>query len=381
MTNGHSKKLNVLTVVGTRPEIIRLSRIISKLDRYCEHTLVHTGQNYDYELNEIFFEELGIKPPKYFLNTAGDNATETIGNVIIETGRLLSKIKPDCMLVLGDTNSCMSILPAKRNKIPTFHLEAGNRCFDQRVPEEINRKIVDHIADVNLTYSSIATEHLMSEGLTRDRVLTLGSPMYEVLKYYRADIAKSNILEKLSLIEGEFFLVSCHREENLEITANFQNIVYSLNRLAETYDFPIIISTHPRTRKKFLEEEVVFHERVLQLKPLGFFDYNRLQTTAKAVLSDSGTINEEASILNFPALNLRETHERPEAMEKATTIMVGLNPDRIDQGLRILEQQANEKGRSLETVPEYNFDNVSEKVLRTLHSYTDYINRSTWKNY
>jgi len=375
------KKLKVVTVVGTRPEIIRLSRVIPKLDKYCEHILVHTGQNYDYELNEIFFSDLGIRKPDYFLNAAGSTGAETIGNVIISVDKVLSEVNPDAVLVLGDTNSCMALLPAKRRKIPTFHMEAGNRCFDQRVPEEINRRIVDHMADINLTYSSIAREYLLKEGLSPDMVIKTGSPMFEVLNEYKKGIHASNILADLNLVENKFFVVSLHREENVDSDKNFLNFANSLNSIAEKYQMPVIVSTHPRTQKRIDELDVSFNPLVSLLKPLGFKDYNKLQVSAKASLSDSGTINEESSIMNFPALNLREAHERPEGMEEASVMMVGLNVERIMQGLSIIDDQPRGDERLLRQVADYSMPNVSDKIVRILHSYTDYVNRVVWKKY
>ncbi len=370
-----------MTIVGTRPEIIRLSRVIARLDEYCEHIFVHTGQNYDYELNQIFFDDLGIRKPDYFLNAAGVSGAETIGKVIIAVDGVLEQEKPDAMLVLGDTNSCMSVLPAKRRKIPTFHMEAGNRCFDMRVPEEINRRIVDHTADINLTYSSIAREYLLREGLPSDMVIKTGSPMNEVLMYYRAGIESSDILERLNLQVGQFFVVSAHREENIDSDKNFSKLVRVLNTIAETYDMPVIVSTHPRTKKRVDAAGAKFNEHVHLLKPLGFTDYNKLQLTAKAVLSDSGTINEESSILNFPALNLREAHERPEGMEEAAVMMVGLEVERIMQALVILDSQPRINERLLRQVSDYNMPNVSDKVVRIIHSYTDYVKRVVWREY
>lgn len=375
------KKLKVVTVVGTRPEIIRLSRVISALDQYCDHILVHTGQNYDYELNEIFFEDLGIRKPDHFLNAAGVTGAETIGNVIISIDRVLGQINPEALLVLGDTNSCMAVIPAKRRKIPTFHMEAGNRCFDMRVPEEINRRIVDHTADVNLTYSSIARDYLLREGLSPDMVIKTGSPMFEVLSYYRPGIVASDILKRLSLDKGRFFVVSAHREENIDSDVNFLKLVNILNSLAEKYDLPVIVSTHPRTQKRVDALGVIFHPNVRLLKPLGFMDYNQLQLSSKAVLSDSGTINEESSILNFPALNLREAHERPEGMEEAAVMMVGLEVDRVVQALQLLESQGRDEDRHLRLVMDYSMPNVSEKVVRIIHSYRDYVMRTVWRRY
>ncbi|EJL02086.1 MULTISPECIES: non-hydrolyzing UDP-N-acetylglucosamine 2-epimerase [Pseudomonas] len=375
------KKLKVVTVVGTRPEIIRLSRVMAALDQYCEHILVHTGQNYDYELNEIFFQDLGIRKPDHFLNAAGTTGAETIGNVIIAVDRVLATIEPEAVLVLGDTNSCMAVIPAKRRKIPTFHMEAGNRCFDMRVPEEINRRIVDHTADINLTYSTIARDYLLSEGLPADRVIKTGSPMFEVLNHYRDSIEASNVLERLGLEAGKFFVVSAHREENVDSDKNFLKLVEVLNTVASTFGQPVIVSTHPRTQKRVDAMGIVFHENVRLLKPLGFMDYNKLQLESRAALSDSGTINEESSILNFPALNLREAHERPEGMEEAAVMMVGLEVERVLQGLSILQTQKSGSERSLRLVADYSMPNVSEKVARILHSYTDYVNRVVWKRY
>ncbi|MFQ6757719.1 UDP-N-acetylglucosamine 2-epimerase (non-hydrolyzing) [Desulfovibrionaceae bacterium CB1MN] len=375
------KKLKVMTVVGTRPEIIRLSRVLARLDEHCEHVLVHTGQNYDYELNQIFFDDLGIRKPDHFLNAAGTNSAETIGKVIIAVDSVLAEEKPDAMLVLGDTNSCMAVLPAKRRKIPIFHMEAGNRCFDMRVPEEINRRIVDHTSDINLPYSTIARDYLLREGLSPDMIIKTGSPMNEVLTYYRAGINASDILERLGLAEGQFFVVSAHREENIDSEKNFGKLVSVLNGIAEAYDLPVIVSTHPRTQKRIDAVEVKFNDHVRLLKPLGFKDYNKLQFTAKATLSDSGTINEESSILNFPALNLREAHERPEGMEEAAVMMVGLEVDRVMQALRILETQPRDTKRGLRQVVDYSMPNVSDKVVRLLHSYTDYVNRVVWRKF
>jgi len=375
------KKLKVVTVVGTRPEIIRLACVMAKLDQHCEHTLVHTGQNYDYELNEIFFNDLGIRKPDYFLGAAGTTGAETIGNVIITVDNVLAEVQPEAMLVLGDTNSCMAVLPAKRRKIPTFHMEAGNRCFDQRVPEEINRRLVDHMADINLTYSSIARDYLLAEGLPADMVIKTGSPMFEVLNTYREGIEASDVLERLNLKKHGFFVVSAHREENVDSDKNFLNLVESLNSIAETYQLPVIVSTHPRTQKRVDAMCVTFNPLVQLLKPLGFKDYNKLQLCAKAVLSDSGTINEESSIMNFPALNLREAHERPEGMEEAAVIMSGLHKDRIMQSLAVIESQPRGDERLIRQVYDYTMPNVSDKVVRILHSYTDYVNRVVWKKY
>ena len=374
-------KLKLMTVVGTRPEIIRLSRVMQACDKYFDHIIVHTGQNYDYELNEIFFTDLGIRKPDHFLNAAGATGAETIGNVIIGVDKVLEEVQPEALLVLGDTNSCMAVIPAKRRKIPTFHMEAGNRCFDMRVPEEINRRIVDHTADVNLTYSTIARDYLLAEGLPADLVIKTGSPMFEVLNHYKAKIEASDILETLGLKEQQYFIVSAHREENINSDQNFLDLVDMLNAVAEKYQFPVIVSTHPRTRNRIEELNIKFHPLVQLLKPLGFSDYNKLQLSAKAALSDSGTINEESSILNFPALNLRQAHERPEGMEEAAVMMVGLTAKRILQGLDILESQARGEDRSLRLVDDYSMPNVSEKVVRIILSYTDYVNRVVWKKY
>jgi len=375
------KKMRVATVVGTRPEIIRLSRVMAKLEQYCEHVLIHTGQNYDYELNQIFFEDLGIRKPDHFLNAAGASGAETIGKVIIAVDGVLAAEMPDAVLVLGDTNSCMAVIPAKRRKIPTFHMEAGNRCFDMRVPEEINRRIVDHTADINLTYSTIARDYLLREGLSPDMVIKTGSPMFEVLNHYRQGIEGSDVLSRLQLEEGKFFVVSAHREENVDSDKNFLRLVAVLNRVAEHYGYPVIVSTHPRTQKRVNAMAVTFNPLVRLLKPLGFKDYNKLQMTAKAVLSDSGTITEESSILNFPALNIREAHERPEGMEEASVMMVGLEEARVMQALQVLEFQTRGEERSLRLVCDYSMPNVAEKVVRLIHSYTDYVNRVVWKRY
>lgn len=375
------KKLKVVTVVGTRPEIIRLSRVMAKLDEHCEHILVHTGQNYDYELNQIFFEDLGIRKPDHFLNAAGQSGAETIGNVIIAVDKVLAEVQPEALLVLGDTNSCMAVIPAKRRKIPTFHMEAGNRCFDMRVPEEINRRIVDHTADINLTYSTIARDYLLREGLSPDMVIKTGSPMFEVLNYYREGIEQSDVLQRLGLEEGKFFIVSAHREENIDSDKNFLKLVDVLNNVAAHYDYPVIVSTHPRTQKRVDAMGVKFHANVRLLKPMGFKDYNKLQLASKAALSDSGTINEESSILNFPALNLREAHERPEGMEEASVMMVGLEADRVMQALQVLESQLSGSERTLRLVADYSMPNVSDKVVRIVHSYRDYVMRNVWKRY
>ncbi|QXP60672.1 non-hydrolyzing UDP-N-acetylglucosamine 2-epimerase [Olleya sp. HaHaR_3_96] len=374
------KKLKVLTVVGTRPEIIRLSCTLISLDNNdaIDHVLVHTGQNYDYELNEIFFEDLGLRKPDFFLNAAGKNATETVGNILIAIDPILEEQNPDAFLVLGDTNSCLCAIPAKKRQIPVFHMEAGNRCFDQRVPEETNRKIVDHVSDINLTYSSIAREYLLREGLSPDRVIKTGSPMYEVLNKFKPKIEASSVLERLGLEKQKFFVVSSHREENISNPKNFNGLIESLNQIAEKYDYPIIVSTHPRTRNMLTAKNVKTHKNIQFLKPLGFNDYNALQMHSFAVLSDSGTISEESSILNFPALNIREAHERPEAMEEASVMMVGLNPERILQGLCALKQQERNPDRNFREVYDYSMPNVSEKIVRIILSYTDYINRVVW---
>jgi UDP-N-acetyl-L-fucosamine synthase len=384
------KKLKVLTVVGTRPEIIRLSQVILKLDASpaIEHILVHTGQNYDYELNEVFFEDLGLRKPDYFLNAAGGNATTTAGQILINIDPVLESQKPDAFLVLGDTNSCLCAIAAKKRHIPIFHMEAGNRCFDQRVPEETNRKIVDHVSDINLTYSSIAREYLLREGLPADRIIKTGSPMFEVLHAYMNKIDASDVLSKLSLEEEKYFVVSAHREENINNDKNFFGIIDALNQIADKYGYPIIVSTHPRTRKKLdhlnLQQQTTNNKQkttnklIQWMKPLGFHDYNHLQKNAKAVLSDSGTISEESSIMNFPALNIREAHERPEAMEEASVMMVGLNPERIMQGLLVLESQRRGLERTLRPVSDYSMPNVSDKVVRIILGYTDYIKRIVW---
>lgn len=374
------KKLKVITVVGTRPEIIRLACVIQALDKNeaIEHTLVHTGQNYDYELNEIFFEDMGIRKPDHFLNAAGKNAAETVGHILIKIDPLLEELQPDAFLVLGDTNSCLCAIPAKKRKIPIFHMEAGNRCFDQRVPEETNRKIVDHIADINLTYSDIAREYLLREGLSPDRVIKTGSPMFEVLSTFKEKIEKSDVLQRLKLEKGKYFVVSSHREENINNPKNFNGLIESLNQIAEKYKHPVIVSTHPRTRNMLEEKKVEAHELIQFLKPLGFSDYNALQLNAFAVLSDSGTISEESSILNFRALNIREAHERPEAMEEASVMMVGLNPERILQALIALEYQEKNPNRNFRQVSDYSMPNVSEKVVRIILSYVDYVNRVVW---
>lgn len=376
-------KLKIVSVVGTRPEIIRLSRVLARLDEHCEHVLIHTGQNYDYELNQVFFDDLGVRKPDYFLNSAANSsgAAHTIGNLIIAVDQVLAEVKPEAMLVLGDTNSCLSVIPAKRRKIPIFHMEAGNRCFDQRVPEETNRRIVDHTADINLTYSTIARDYLLREGLPPDMVIKTGSPMFEVLTHYRPQIDASDVLNRLELVAGQYFIVSAHREENIESSQSFSKLVSVLNSVAEEYDLPVIVSTHPRTQNRIDATNSRFHPLVRLMKPLGFHDYVKLQLCAKAVLSDSGTINEESSILNFPALNLREAHERPEGMEEAAVMMVGLEVDRVKQGLKILETQSRGALRDLRLVADYSIPNVSDKVVRIIHSYTDYVNRVVWKKY
>ena len=371
-------KLKVMTVVGTRPEIIRLSAVLNVLDKSdaIDHILVHTGQNYDYELNEVFFKDLNLRKPDYFLNAATGTAIETVGNILIKIDPILAEVDPEAFLILGDTNSCLCAIAAKRRKIPIFHMEAGNRCFDQRVPEETNRKIVDHIADINLTYSNIAREYLLKEGLNADRVIKTGSPMFEVINSKMEDINNSEVLDNLELKDGEYFVVSAHREENISSEENFNNLVESLNAIAEKYNYPVIVSTHPRTRNMINNKKVVFNPLIQLLKPLGFNDYVKLQLKATAVLSDSGTISEESSILRFPALNLRQAHERPEAMEEASVMMVGLQKDRILQGLSILETQGIQ---TLRQVTDYCMPNVSEKVIRIILSYTDYINRIVWQ--
>ncbi|WP_114757402.1 non-hydrolyzing UDP-N-acetylglucosamine 2-epimerase [Flavobacterium sp. AG291] len=373
-------KLKVMTVVGTRPEIIRLSRVMAALDASdaIEHIIVHTGQNYDYELNQIFFEDLGIRKPDHFLNAAGATATETVGQILIKIDPLLETENPDAFLVLGDTNSCLCAIPAKKRHIPIFHMEAGNRCFDQRVPEETNRKIVDHVSDINLTYSDIAREYLLREGLPADRIIKTGSPMFEVLNHYMQEIKASDILERLELEEGKFFVVSAHREENISSDRNFTRLMESFNLIAEKYNYPVIVSTHPRTRNMIEKKNIAMHPNVKFLKPLGFNDYNALQMRSFAVLSDSGTISEESSVLNFRALNIREAHERPEAMEEASVMMVGNNPERIMQGLVQLQYQKTGAERNFRPVADYSMPNVSEKMVRIILSYTDYIKRTVW---
>jgi UDP-N-acetylglucosamine 2-epimerase len=374
-------RLKVMTVVGTRPEIIRLARVMAKLDESSaiEHIIVHTGQNYDYELNQIFFDDLNIRKPDYFLNAAGVTATETVGQILIKIDPLLEELKPDAFLVLGDTNSCLCAIPAKKRHIPIFHMEAGNRCFDQRVPEETNRKIVDHISDINLTYSDIAREYLLREGLPADRIIKTGSPMFEVLNHYLPSIQQSDVLSRLNLVEHKYFVVSAHREENINNEKNFLGLIACLNLIAEKYNFPIIVSTHPRTRKMIDAKGIALHKNIQLLKPLGFNDYNALQMNSYSVLSDSGTISEESSILNFPALNIRDAHERPEAMEEASVMMVGLNPERIMQALLQLESQKRGIERNFRPVADYSMPNVSEKMVRIILSYTDYINRVVWQ--
>lgn len=377
------KKLKVLSVVGTRPEIIRLSRVLAALDVHCNHVLVHTGQNYDYELNQVFFDDLGIRKPDYFLNSAEGSigAANTIGNLITAVDGVLAKVKPEALLVLGDTNSCLSVIPAKKRKIPIFHMEAGNRCFDQRVPEETNRRIVDHTADVNLTYSTIARNYLLREGLPPDQVIKTGSPMYEVLHHYLPQIEESDSLARLGLNPEQYFVISAHREENIETEKSFTKLVAVINSVAEDFSLPVVVSTHPRTQKRVVSTGAQFHRLVRLTKPFGFHDYIKLQMQAKAVLSDSGTISEESSILNFPALNLREVHERPEGMEEAAVMMVGLEVERVRQGIDILLTQARGSDRALRLVADYSIPNVSEKVVRILYSYVDYVNRVVWKKY
>jgi len=373
------KKLKVMTVIGTRPEIIRLSRVMSRLDQDCDHIIVHTGQNYDYELNEIFFEDLSVRKPDFFLESAAKNGAQTIGNVIINIDKLLEQEAPDAILVLGDTNSCLSVIPAKKRKIPIFHMEAGNRCFDQRVPEEINRKIVDHTADINLPYSSIAREYLLREGIHPESIIKTGSPMKEVLNFYKDNINNSKILEELQLTKNKYFVVSAHREENISSKKNFDKLVNVLNTLAEQFNMPLIVSTHPRTKNEIDNKNVKLHKNIILMKPLSFSDYNFLQIMSKVVLSDSGTISEESSILNFPALNIREAHERPEAMEETAVMLVGLEIDRIIQGLAILEDYHQTSMKN--NINDYEVDNVSEKISKIIHSYVDFVQRSVWKKY
>ena len=373
--------LKIITIVGTRPEIIRLSKIIPLLDKFCEHKLVHTGQNYDYELNQIFFDQLEIRKPDIFLEAAGATPAETIGIIISKVDKILKNYKPDAVLILGDTNSCLAAISAKRNKIPIFHMEAGNRCYDQRVPEEINRRIIDHIADINLTYSSIARDCLIKEGLPMDQIVKIGSPMQEVLQHYMPKILSSKILEKLGLKRQKYFVFSSHREENLDSDDRFFKLIQVINELGEEYGLPIILSTHPRAQKRIDEKNILFNSKVKLIKPLGFIDYIKLQINANVVFSDSGTITEESSILNFPALNIRETHERHEGTEEAAVMMVELDMNKIKNAIEILKTQSKNKERILNIVNDYNLNNVSEKVLRIIHSYTDYINKKVWKNY
>lgn len=376
-------KMTVATVVGTRPEIIRLSRVMAALDRSCNHVLIHTGQNHDYELNQVFFDDLGVRKPDHFLDSTqgSTSAAHTIGNLIVAVDAVLEQVRPEALLVLGDTNSCLSVIPAKRRKIPIFHMEAGNRCFDQRVPEETNRRIVDHVADINLTYSSIARDYLLREGLPPDMVIKTGSPMFEVLQHYRPQIDRSDILDRLGLTRNGYFVVSAHREENVEPDKAFTRLVEILNNLAADHGMPVIVSTHPRTRKRIDAMGIAFHENIRLLKPLGFHDYVHLQLHARTTLSDSGTITEESSILNFPALNIREAHERPEGMEEASVMMAGLDPERVRQQLALVSTQGRGDDRDFRHVGDYSMPNVSEKVVRIIHSYTDYVNRVVWKKY
>ena len=374
-------KLKLMTIVGTRPEIIRLSRTIAKLDEYCDHIFVHTGQNYDYELNQIFFDDLGLRTPEVFLECAGATVAESIAQVISKSDKVFAEKAPEAILILGDTNSAMAVIPAKRRKIPIFHMEAGNRCYDLRVPEEINRKIIDHTSDINMPYSDIAREYLLKEGIKPELIVKTGSPMYEVISFYKRKIESSNVLEKLNLVEYQYFVVSVHREENIDSKINIQNFVQTLNRLGDMYKYPIIVSTHPRTRKKIEELGLQFHPLVNLQKPLSFSDYINLQINAKAVLSDSGTITEESSILNFPAINIRDAHERPEGMEEGAVMFTGMNSDRVLQALSILEKQFRGEVRNINIVKDYVAPNVSEKVVRTILSYTDYINRFVWKKF
>lgn len=371
--------MKVATILGTRPEIIRLSRVMAALDRYTEHVLIHTGQNYDYELNQVFFDDLEIRRPDYFLQAAGKNAAETIGLVISKSSEVLAEVQPDAVLILGDTNSCLAALAAKRMKIPVFHMEAGNRCFDERVPEEINRKIVDHISDINMPYSDISREYLLREGIALDRVIKTGSPMYEVLTHYRPKIDRSEILAQLGLTENSYFVVSAHREENVESARQFRNLVRVLEAVASNYQLPVIVSVHPRTRKRIEAEGVSFSENIRLVKPMGLTDYVHLMMKARATLSDSGTITEESSILNLRALNIREAHERPEGMEEGAVMMTGLEPERVLDGLKILESQPTGEQRALRMVADYSMPNVSEKVVRIIQSYTDYVNRTVWR--
>lgn len=375
------RKLKVMTVVGTRPEIIRLSRVITKLDEHADHILVHTGQNYDYELNEVFFRDLGLRTPDHFLEAAGGSAAETIGRVIMAVDRVLAEVQPDAMLVLGDTNSCLAVIPAKRRRVPVFHMEAGNRCFDERVPEEINRRIVDHSADINLPYSDIARAYLLAEGLPPDRVIKTGSPIFEILAHHRSGIEASNALAAMEVEPGQYFLVSAHREENVDSERQLRRLAGALNAVAAHYRLPVLVSTHPRTRNRIEQFGLTFDPLIRLLKPFGFLDYNALQMRARAVLSDSGTISEESSILNFPALNIREAHERPEAMEEGAVMMTGLGEERILQGLTILESQPRGADRLIRIPADYAVPNVSDKVLRIILSYTDYVKRTVWKDY
>jgi len=372
-------KMKVMTVVGTRPEIIRLSRVMAKLDNHANHVLVHTGQNYDYELNQVFFDDLQLRKPDHFLEVAGGTAAETIGRVIIEVDKVLERERPDAMLILGDTNSCLSVIPAKRRRIPVFHMEAGNRCFDMRVPEEINRRIVDHTADINLPYSDIAREYLLAEGLPADRIIKTGSPMFEVLNHYRPGIEASRALEDAHVTAGRYFLVSAHREENIDPEPQLRRLHETLNAIAERFDEPILVSTHPRMRKRIEALGLVFHVQVRLHKPFGFLDYNALQMHARVVLSDSGTVSEESSILNFRALNIRDAHERPEAMEEASVMMTGLGKERVLQALDIIEQQPVGAERALRPIADYSMPNVSDKIIRIILSYTDYVRRVVWK--
>ena len=375
------KKLKIVTVIGTRPEIIRLSCVIKKFDDHCEHILIHTGQNYDYELNEIFFDELGIRKPDYFLGAAGSNGAETIGKVIIEVDKVLAQVNPEALLVLGDTNSSFAILSAKRRKIPTFHMEAGNRCFDQRVPEEINRRLVDHMADINLTYSNIAREYLLNEGLPSDMIIKTGSPIFEVINTHMEKIKSSDVLKRMKLVKYKFFVASIHREENVDVNKNFLIILESFNAIVTKYKLPLVLSVHPRTQKRIDLLKIKLNPLIKLIKPLGFVDYNKLQISAKASLSDSGTINEESSIMNFPALNIREAHERPEAIEQGAVIMTGLNKERIMQSLAVIDNQSRGNVRQLYPVDDYSVSNVSDKMIRIILSYTDYVNREVWKKY
>ncbi|WP_414901948.1 non-hydrolyzing UDP-N-acetylglucosamine 2-epimerase [Sphingomonas flavalba] len=374
-------RMKVMTVVGTRPEIIRLSRVMARLDEHTDHVIVHTGQNYDYELNQVFFDDLGLRKPDYFLDAAGGSAVETIGKIVIAVDKVLAEVRPEAMLVLGDTNSCLAVIPAKRRRIPIFHMEAGNRCFDDRVPEEINRRIVDHTADINLPYSDIARAYLLAEGLPAERVIKTGSPMFEILSHYRAGIAASPALAEAGVAPGRYFLVSAHREENVDSERNLRALHDTLNAIATQYDEPVLVSTHPRTRKRIEQYGLEFHANVRLMKPFGFLAYNALQMHARAVLSDSGTISEESSILNFPAVNIREAHERPEAMEEGAVMMTGLGRDRVLQALAILESQGRGEDRTLCLVGDYAMPNVSDKVLRLILSYTDFVQRTVWKRY